>query len=103
MPCGPCGPVHLGHMLEKPWHGHSDAALLVAPTLGPHVAPAASSMRSSVESPIKTPIGLSTFLRRSARESCLVTSQAKAKMIRSPRSDPGHRSSTTSRPAECAM
>ena len=54
-------PVHLRHMLEQPWPGHPEAALLVAPTLGPHVTPAASSMRSSVESPIKTPIGLSTF------------------------------------------
>jgi hypothetical protein len=51
-------------MLEQPWHGHPDAALLVAPTLGPHVA---SSMRSSVESPIKTPIGLSTFLGQNVR------------------------------------
>jgi hypothetical protein len=61
MPCGPCGPVQFRDMLEQPWPGHPDAALLVAPALGPHVAPAASSMRSSVESPIKTPIGLSTF------------------------------------------
>ena len=68
MPCGPCERVHLRHMLEQPWHGHPDAALLVAPTFGPHVTPAVSSMRSSVESPIKTPIGLSTFLGR--RASC---------------------------------
>jgi hypothetical protein len=26
-------------MLDQPGHGHPDAALLVAPTLGPHVAP----------------------------------------------------------------
>jgi hypothetical protein len=45
-------------MLEQPWPGHCEAALLVAPKLDPHLAPAASSMRPSVESPIKTPIGL---------------------------------------------
>jgi hypothetical protein len=39
MPCGPCGAVQLRRMLEQPWHGHPDAALLVAPTLGPHLAP----------------------------------------------------------------
>jgi len=62
MPCGPCGPVRLRRMLERPWPGQREAApLLVAPILGPHLAPVAPSMRASVESPIKTPIGLSTF------------------------------------------
>jgi hypothetical protein len=54
-------------MLEQPCLGHPEAALLVAPTFGPHVPPAASSMRTSVESPIKTPIGLSTFCEDESR------------------------------------
>jgi hypothetical protein len=61
-------------MLEQPWPGHCEAALLVAPKLDPHLAPAASSMRPSVESPIKTPIGLSTF-RGTNRELRVETTQ----------------------------